>query len=114
MPSTIKSTSLESAESKPMNIQDIWSSALHLVGQAWWVEITTEQPRCTYYFGPFATAVEADEAKAGYVEDLEGERAQGIKVAIKRCKPTQLTIDHDEVVDDNYTNSEASMSGQLG
>lgn len=112
MPSTIKSTSLESAESKPMNIQDIWSSALHLVGQAWWVEITTEQPHCTYYFGPFATAVEADEAKSGYVEDLEGESAQGIKVAIKRCKPTQLTIEHDGVVGDN--NTKTSMSGRVG
>ncbi len=97
-----------------MNIQDIWSSALHLVGQAWWVEITTERPHCTYYFGPFATAVEADEAKAGYIEDLEGEAAQGIAVAIKRCKPTQLTIDHEAVVQDNYVQNKTSMSGQLG
>ena len=97
-----------------MNIQDIWSSALHLVGQAWWVEITTERPHCTYYFGPFATAVEADEAKAGYVEDLEGELAQGIQVAIVRCKPTQLTIEHEEAVQDNYSQSKTSMSGQFG
>jgi hypothetical protein len=97
-----------------MNIQDIWSSALHLVGQAWWVEITTERPHCTYYFGPFATAVEADEAKPGYIEDLESELAQGIQVAIVRCKPTQLTIEHEEAVRDNYNQSKTSMSGQFG
>jgi hypothetical protein len=98
-----------------MNIQDIWSSALHLVGQAWWVEITTERPHCTYYFGPFTTAVEADAAKAGYVEDLETESAQGIQVAIKRCKPVQMTIDYDENGRNAYgSTSKTSMSGQFG
>ena len=98
-----------------MNIQDIWSSALHLVGQAWWVEITTARPRCTYYFGPFVSAVDADAAKTGYVEDLEGESAQGIQVAIKRCKPVQMTIDYEEAAEDNYNSvSKTSMSGQFG
>jgi hypothetical protein len=78
-----------------MNIQDIWSNALQLVGQAWWVEITTTKPHCTYYFGPFATAVEADTAKAGYIEDLESERAEGIQAVIKRCKPEEMTIDYE-------------------
>jgi hypothetical protein len=96
-----------------MNIQDLWSGALHLVGKAWWVEITTERPHCTYYFGPFATAVEADEAKAGYIEDLESERAEGIQVAIKRCKPVHMTIDY-ESSQDNYSRSTAPMSGQFG
>ncbi|WP_309731028.1 DUF1816 domain-containing protein [Chamaesiphon sp. OTE_75_metabat_556] len=99
-----------------MNIQDLWSSALHLMGQAWWVEITTDRPHCSYYFGPFATAVEADEAKAGYIEDLESESAQGIQVAIKRCKPVQMTIDYDsqETALENYDSIvKASMSGQF-
>jgi hypothetical protein len=97
-----------------MNIQEIWSSALHLIGQAWWVEVTTAKPHCTYYFGPFTTAVEADEAKAGYVEDLEGESAQGIQVAIKRCKPVQMTIDYEEAVQESYNSTEkTSMSGQF-
>lgn len=78
-----------------MNIQDIWNSALHLVGQAWWVKITTELPHCTYYFGPFATTIDADASKSGYVEDLESELAQGIHVSIERCKPVQLTIDYE-------------------
>lgn len=78
-----------------MNIQSIWSDALNLIGQAWWVEINTNLPRCTYYFGPFATAIEADANKFGYVEDLEDELAQGIQIAIKRCQPVQMTIDYE-------------------
>ena len=98
-----------------MSIQDIWSSALHLIGQAWWVEINTERPRCTYYFGPFASAGEADEAKAGYIEDLEGESAQGIQVAIKRCKPAQMTIDYEESAQEDYNAiAKTPMSGQFG
>ena len=77
-----------------MNIQTIWSSILQFLGRAWWVKITTELPNCTYYFGPFATGNEADAAKAGYVEDLEGEFATDIRVSIEqRCQPTYLTID---------------------
>ena len=97
-----------------MNIQDIWSSVLNTIGQAWWVEISTERPHCTYYFGPFASAVEADTAKAGYIEDLEGEFAQGIQVAIKRCKPVQMTIDYEASERDTYNTSKSSMSGQFG
>lgn len=97
-----------------MNIQDIWSSVLNTIGQAWWVEISTERPHCTYYFGPFASAVEADTAKAGYIEDLEGEFAQGIQVAIKRCKPVQITIDYEAADRDTYSTSKSSMSGQFG
>lgn len=97
-----------------MNIQDIWSSVLNTIGQAWWVEISTARPHCTYYFGPFASAVEADTAKAGYIEDLEGEFAQGIQVAIKRCKPVQMTIDYEASERDTYNTSKSSMSGQFG
>ena len=98
-----------------MNIQDIWSSALHLVGQAWWVEITTRQPHCTYYFGPFTNAPEADKAKLGYVEDLEGEFAQGIQVTIKRCKPVQMTIDYElNAQEDYHQGIKAPLSGQFG
>lgn len=65
---------------------------LNLIGFAFWVEIGTTIPRCTYYFGPFLSKAEAEAAKAGYLEDLLGEGAQGIQVEIKRCKPKNLTI----------------------
>lgn len=68
------------------------TSMLEFLGLAWWVEIVTQDPSCTYYFGPFLSYEEAVDAKGGYIEDLEDEGAQGISVLVKRCKPTELTI----------------------
>lgn len=66
--------------------------------QAWWIEIFTAQPKCTYYFGPFAGAWEAKVASEGFVEDLESEFAQGIKIQIdRRSQPERLTIEHDRI-----------------
>ena len=66
-------------------------------GSAWWVEIRTALPKCTYYFGPFSSAEEARQAQAGYVEDLEQEGSQGIVVAVKWCQPQELTIIEEEL-----------------
>ncbi|MBD1872639.1 DUF1816 domain-containing protein [Nodosilinea sp. FACHB-131] len=61
--------------------------------KAWWVEIKTSQPACTYYFGPFDSESEAHSAKGGYVEDLEQEGAQNIQLVVLLCsRPKQLTI----------------------
>ena len=65
---------------------------LNYVGLAYWVKIDTQSPTCTYYFGPFRSQSIAEAASGGYIEDLKGEDAQNIQVAIQRCKPTQLTI----------------------
>ena len=56
------------------------------------MEIHTNNPQCTYYFGPFETAVEARDLTDGYLEDLRQEQAQIITVAIKQCQPSQITI----------------------
>jgi hypothetical protein len=74
-------------------MQEPLISVMDFLGFAWWVEIKTDSPHCTYYFGPFASANEANQAKPGYIEDLQSENAQGIAVSVKRCKPTQLTIE---------------------
>jgi Domain of unknown function (DUF1816) len=74
---------------------EIWTNTLDFLGQAWWVEVLTTQPRCTYYFGPFGGVDSATLAVSGYVEDLESESAQGIKTQVKRCHPDRLTIEHD-------------------
>lgn len=66
-------------------------SILEFFGQACWIEIKTESPRCTYYFGPFVRKGEAEKWKSGYVEDLEGEGAEIVSLVIKRCKPAILT-----------------------
>ena len=73
-------------------MKEVLVNALQLLGKAWWVEIVTETPHCTYYFGPFVSAKEANTAKVGYLEDLQNEGAQEIKVVVKRCKPENLTL----------------------
>ncbi|MEA5463360.1 DUF1816 domain-containing protein [Leptothoe sp. PORK10 BA2] len=65
--------------------------------KSWWVEISTSQPRCLYYFGPFDTEGEADLHKAGYIEDLEQEGAKEIQVDVKCCaEPALLTVEYTE------------------
>ncbi|MDJ0727012.1 MAG: DUF1816 domain-containing protein [Prochloraceae cyanobacterium] len=59
----------------------------------WWVEVNTDVPRCTYYFGPFNTSQEAREHQAGYVEDLIEEGSGQITLNIKKCRPQALTIE---------------------
>jgi Domain of unknown function (DUF1816) len=76
-------------------MQEPLISVLDFLGLAWWVEIKTDLPRCTYYFGPFASSSEAEESKPGYIEDLQNEDAQGLVASVKRCKPPQLTIEED-------------------
>ncbi len=76
-------------------MQELLTTLLSLFGLAWWVEVKTETPRCTYYFGPFLEAKVAEDSKAGYVTDLEQEGAQGISVSVKRCKPAKLTVSDD-------------------
>lgn len=64
----------------------------HTFGLAWWVEIATRNPNCTYYFGPFLSYREAQATEGGYVEDLEQEGSQIISVQSKRCKPSKITL----------------------
>jgi hypothetical protein len=77
------------------NLNELLINAFQNLGFAWWVEIITQMPRCTYYFGPFLSSAEASAAVKGYMEDLESEGAQGIMVNVKRCKPDSLTIAED-------------------
>lgn len=68
-------------------------SVLEQLRLALWVEIVTEQPQCTYYFGPFACANSAQKAVSGYIEDLKQESAQVIGVTFSRVQPRELTIE---------------------
>lgn len=83
------------------NLKESLTSTFQNLGLAWWVEVSTQNPRCTYYFGPFLNGAEAQAASQGYVEDLETEGAQGITVNVKKCKPENLTIAEDlgELID---------------
>ncbi len=76
-------------------MKELWIKILQSVGRAFWVEIITENPKCTYYFGPFVNESEAIAAKAGYVEDLTAEGATISKLQVMRCQPKLLTIEED-------------------
>ncbi|HEY9614055.1 DUF1816 domain-containing protein [Allocoleopsis sp.] len=78
------------------NTGELITSYLEQTGTAWWVEIITKKPDCTYYFGPFASHREAQVSQLGYIEDLERERPQLIAIEIKQCQPKELTIFEDE------------------
>ncbi len=94
-------------------VRDIFKGFFQGLGTAWWVEITTAEPRCTYYFGPFQSSAEAEAHKPGYVEDLESERAQGIQAAVKRCNPDVLTV-FDEMAElPERSTPVRSLSGQF-
>ncbi|MCC5618860.1 DUF1816 domain-containing protein [Nostoc sp. CHAB 5836] len=77
------------------NLKEVLINTFENLGLAWWVEIVTQNPRCTYYFGPFLISSDATLASKGYIEDLELEGATGIVVSVKRCKPNALTIADD-------------------
>ncbi len=73
-------------------MKEILIKILNFLGLAYWVEISTNSPNCTYYFGPFLNQQEAKAAQKGYLEDLQNEGALGIAVKLKRFKPNNLTI----------------------
>lgn len=73
-------------------MKELLIKVLEFFGLACWIEVNTDNPRCTYYFGPFLNQKEARLAQGGFIEDLKEEGAQGISVRIKRFKPGELTI----------------------
>jgi Domain of unknown function (DUF1816) len=73
-------------------IKDLIANSLLANRQNWWVEVTTVEPNCTYYFGPFQNYQEAKVMCPGYIEDLQVEGAKKIKAFIKCCKPEILTV----------------------
>ena len=79
-------------------MKEILLNLSRTLGLAYWVKIDTKRPCCTYYFGPFLKAKEAEEATIGYLEDLKQEGALGITVAIDHFKPQELTI-YDELAE---------------
>ena len=58
----------------------------------YWVEIKTNNPTCTYYFGHFNHPMAAKLMQRGYIKDLMDEDAIVVSVKIKQCQPEHLTI----------------------
>jgi Domain of unknown function (DUF1816) len=90
-------------------MKDFFISMLEKLGMAFWIEVSTEVPRCIYYFGPFLSRSEADEAKPGFEQDLIEEGAFGIKsMVFQRSTPDLLTLELDE-----YPASHSSLGSKL-
>lgn len=94
-------------------MKEVLTNSLQFLGLAFWVEIVTDDPQCTYYFGPFSSKQEAESAQGGYIEDLENEGAQGISVNVMRCKPTNLTICDEESETLGFSEKVPVFSGNL-
>jgi Domain of unknown function (DUF1816) len=75
-------------------MKGIFKNFLGIFARAWWLEVSTASPNCVYYFGPFDSEVEANQAKAGYISDLESEGANVTAVAVtQRSTPDKLTVE---------------------
>ena len=72
--------------------EDHFLSMLERLGLAWWVEVKTLDPDCTYYFGPFVTVHQAQFLQRGYLEDLIQEGVQISAVELKQCNPELFTV----------------------
>jgi len=93
-------------------IKELLIKFLEIIGAAFWIEIKTDKPTCIYYFGPFLTKPDAQNAQSGYIEDLQNEGTQGISVNIKRCKPHTLTI-FDELGEKKLKSSIKSLGYEI-
>ena len=56
------------------------------LGLAWWAKIETDQPRGTYWFGPFITKRSLKENMSSFIKDLSDEGSKNIKHSLIRCK----------------------------
>ena len=63
------------------------------LGLAWWAKIDTDQPRTTYWYGPFITKRSLEENMKYFIEDLSDEGSINIQHTLVRCKREEpLTI----------------------
>lgn len=75
-------------------MKNFFSSIFSFFFSSWWIKITTAEPNCIYYFGPFNNEAEANQAKPGFIEDLESEGALQIQTSLQQSgEPEQLTIE---------------------
>ena len=63
------------------------------LGLAWWAKIETEQPNCTYWYGPFITKRSLKENIPSFIQDLNHEGSTNVKYSFIRCKKDEpLTL----------------------
>ncbi|MEQ9237004.1 DUF1816 domain-containing protein [Coleofasciculus sp. E2-BRE-01] len=76
--------------------QNTFLASLERLGLAWWLKIVTDNPHCTYYFGPFGSGKQAKLHQSGYIEDLKEEGSQIRVTELKQGQPQLLTISENE------------------
>ncbi|MGB3769037.1 MAG: DUF1816 domain-containing protein [Phormidesmis sp.] len=75
-------------------MKNFFSNLFDFFSTSWWIKITTAEPNCVYYFGPFESEKEAIQYQPGFIEDLQQENAQQIAASIQRCAaPSELTVE---------------------
>ncbi len=63
------------------------------LGLAWWAKIETENPKTTYWYGPFITKRSLNENITSFLKDLADEGSTNIKQSLVRCKKEEpLTV----------------------
>lgn len=75
-------------------MKNFFSGLFGFLSTPWWIKVTTAEPNCIYYFGPYDSQSEAIDAKSGFIEDLEQEGAVRIETSLQRSpEPDELTIE---------------------
>ena len=75
-------------------MKNFFSGLFGFFSTPWWIKVTTAEPNCIYYFGPYDSQSEAMGAKPGFIEDLEQEGAVQIEASFQRSpEPDELTIE---------------------
>lgn len=75
-------------------MKKFFSGLFGFLSTPWWIKVTTAEPRCIYYFGPYDNEKEATQAQPGFIEDLEQEGAEKIEASLQRSQePDELTIE---------------------
>ena len=63
------------------------------LGLAWWAQVNTQDPKVTYWFGPFLTKKNLKINLETFLNDLDDEGSNEITHSLIRCKRSEpLTI----------------------
>lgn len=75
-------------------MKNFFSGLFGFLSTPWWIKVTTAEPNCIYYFGPYDNQSEAIDARPGFIEDLEKEGAVRIETSLQRSpEPDELTVE---------------------
>lgn len=56
----------------------------------WWIEIVTNKPKYTYYFGGFDSYWEIKSLKYKYIQDFKKKEIEIVNIQVLQCQPEEL------------------------